>query len=121
MAADSWQELVLPVTDRALVDACATQLASAPQSDAAAVDEARLRFAWALAHSTVPADPHRALELLSICAFPLIRFPARSLSLQGWKRVAQSCADGVSHSTCWLSRAGAQAMRCALGTTQTRR
>jgi hypothetical protein len=35
------------------------------RADAAGVEEARLRFAWALAHSEADADVHRALEMLS--------------------------------------------------------
>lgn len=57
--------LVLPLTDRQLVDACDAELANAPQSDASAVEGARLRLAWALAHSERDADNERAVALLT--------------------------------------------------------
>lgn len=57
--------LVLPVTDRQLVDACDVELANAPPSDPSAVEGARLRLAWALAHSERDADNERAVELLT--------------------------------------------------------
>ena len=57
--------LRLPLTDSALVEACAAELAEASTSaaSAGAVEAARLRFAWALAHSASTPDVERALEL----------------------------------------------------------
>ena len=64
------ESLHLPRTDAALVDACAAELgvASTSGADADVVEAARLRFAWALAHSVQPTDVERALELLNTCA-----------------------------------------------------
>ena len=61
--------LQLPRTDAALVEACAAELAEASASAASGdtVEAARLRFAWALAHSASVTDVERALELLNSC------------------------------------------------------
>ncbi len=84
-------QLVLPVTDRALVDTCAAELASTPSSDDAAVEEARLRFAWALAHSAVETDISRAVELLTLCACLVT---SRSMSLTSLRRSDAGRAQG---------------------------
>ena len=86
-------ELHLPQTDAALVSACAEELAAASTSgaDDDAVEAARLRFAWALAHSASMTDVERALELLSSCASRGARKRARQRALtraQGWRATA---------------------------------
>jgi len=57
--------LELPVTDRALIASCASELAALEHSpDQSAIEGARLRLAWAMAHSGDTDDNDRAIALL---------------------------------------------------------